>query len=88
MAEDNTILNVGEELSYDLEGILGRGSYESIVFIGKFCENKKQVAVKRFQWNHVKSNSIAKFEDNFLSKELKHSNILQYLAMEKDPDFV
>jgi len=88
MTEANTILNVGEGLSYDLKGILGRGSYGSMVFVGEFRENKQKVAVKRFQWNHIKSDSTAKFEAKFVSTELNDPNILQYLAIEKDPNFL
>lgn len=76
------------ELSYNLMDILGRGSYGSFVFIGELGEKKQKVAVKRYQWNYIKSDSIEKFKTTFMSSKLKDPNVLQYLAIEEGPDFL
>lgn len=92
--EEENMLKFGESLKYDEKDILGRGSYGAIVFSGLLVPdgNPKQnkVAVKRLQLSFIKSNSIEKFQNHFvrLSEEFKHPNVLHYLAIKMDSNFM
>lgn len=79
---------IGGKLSYNLMDMLGRGPYRSFVFTGEFGEKKQIVAVKRYQRNYIKSDSIEKFKTTFMSSKLNHSNVLRYFAIEEGPDFL
>lgn len=92
--KEERMLDVGESLKCDIKDILGRGSYGSIVFSGLLVQdaNPKQnkVAVKRLQLSFIKSNSIEEFKNRFvlISEEFKHPNVLHYLAIENDSNFL
>jgi len=83
---------VGEYLSYDLGQVIGRGSY-SIVFKGlisnRHSKSPKSVAVKRLQRiNIMLHKSISEFKTELILKCGEHPNILEYLFVEIDNDFM
>ena len=88
------------KLSFDVQKVIGKGSFGD-VFTGLYKRNAlfgtifphplfkhvKEVAVKRFQRSLVNESLIQK-EVEFVKKAGDHPNILPYICIEKDVDFM
>jgi len=76
-------------LSYDQKEIIGRGGNGTTVFKGFYYKNKKQVAIKRIQRSYLENDeSIVKKEVELLLKVDYHPNILHYIHLEMDINYL
>jgi len=83
-----TAQRVDGHLSYNPNKIIGQGSFGTIVFEGRLEGIDSKVAVKRLQISNMKNEQIPKFEKDFLTSKIDHSNILRYLHTQKNDDFL
>jgi len=72
--------------------IIGRGSFGTVVYHGFVTQNyvTTRVAVKRIQLSNVKDQFIQRIDEleSLLKVDLDHPNILPYLCIESDDDFL
>ena len=79
---------VSENLSYNPDDIIGRGSFGTIVFSG-FYSPSTAVAVKRIQIANVKDDKLqVQKEVELMMKAKDHPHILRCIATEMNDDFL
>ena len=77
-------MKVSQHLSYDSRHLIGRGAFSNVYF-GQF--KTIPVAVKRFQKSDTGDNRVIEREAEIL-EGLNHDNVLHYICMEKNDDFL
>jgi len=73
--------------------IIGRGSFGTVVYHGFVTQNKRvisRVALKRIQLSNVKDKFIQRIDEleSLLKVVPNHPNILPYLYIDSDDDFL
>lgn len=76
------------DLSYDLNKILGQGSFGTLVFSGFHILGGKPVAVKRVQRSFLKNEDLLHQEVELMQKASNHPNILCFISTEINDDYL